>query len=295
LRAWPSIFVLCAASGCSVSFWVQEPDGGAVHSGDAGTGGGSAGGAAAGGGATGGGGQSAGGAGGGVVAIDAGTGGGTMSSGDAGFTDAGMSSPDAGLGDGGCSDIRDMISCQNAGCQPLICPDCINCTSTYLGCGDKSVQLPCQTTLCQPVCCGNDTTCLDADLMLICFAPNDSPCGGVACFPPPYPCLSDTDCQNHLVCQAVDCCIGQRSCVSDCIDAGCPQGERCDNDPTQAHCNPISCSLGTDCPSDSFECDGGMCQRKTCVDDLSCSDALTSYCVSGTCYDTMGTCRLATP
>jgi hypothetical protein len=210
---------------------------------------------------------------------------------DGGFTDAGTSGSD-----GGCSDVRDIATCQNTGCQPQICSDCITCTSTFMGCTVKGAPNNCPTPpSCSTLCCGSDTTCLSADLTLLCFPPNGNRCGGTTCIPLPSPCLDDSNCLNHFVCQQESCCISMLNCTADCTDAGCPQGETCDNDPMHAHCAPQSCTVNAECPSDSFACDGGTCQRKTCMDDSWCSATLTSYCVNGSCYDAMGTCLISPP
>jgi hypothetical protein len=211
---------------------------------------------------------------------------------DAGVLDAGTVGSDGGQGDGGCSDFRDVLSCQNAGCQPQICPNCITCTSTFMGCADKGVQSMCLLMPCVQECCESDATC-PAGLPGSCTPPPTNTCGGT-CTSLPSTCVTDNDCAPTEACVQPPCyCAGSLTCW-DCAINGCGPGEVCIGSPApQQHprCTPISCTSNTECLDDSFRCDGGVCERKTCGSDVECSVTLSSYCVNGLCYPSEGACH----
>ena len=136
--------------------------------------------------------------------------------------------------------------------------------------------------------CRENADCQEPGIIL-CVPPGGSAGCGV-CFGDRFDrCTSDDECQaggKDMICDVVDPCCDRnaKGCVPGCVDAtGCSEGEAC----TAHRCVPLSCQTDANCPT-NFECSQGRCRRKSCTTDASC----IGYCVEGSCYSTLGTCRM---
>lgn len=90
-----------------------------------------------------------------------------------------------------------------------------------------------------------------------------------------------------------ECATGvcfEGSCTPSCgADKPCGGALECS---PELRCGPLSCSNDSVCPV-NMACNAGHCARKACTSDTMCQGA----CVSGFCYDSLGTCytQLAVP
>ncbi len=141
----------------------------------------------------------------------------------------------------------------------------------------------------------------------MCFAPGASTgCG--PCVPALRTCASDGDCPSTDRCDSyVDPCtrVGfcgtgsdptSTRCVPRCtVDpstgaSSCGPGDQCETD---GRCTPIPCIAGYVCPShttchDVAGGDAHGCVRNACAFDADCGCG--GACLSGSCYDTLGSC-----
>jgi hypothetical protein len=102
-------------------------------------------------------------------------------------------------------------------------------------------------------------------------------------------CTSDTDCANAPSLPRCDQCPGGPSGF--CVEGVACTPDQCDPgtayDASQQHCVAIACQMASECPP-NFTCPAttGTCVRKTCTADADCKD----YCVTGYCFESLGTC-----
>lgn len=128
-----------------------------------------------------------------------------------------------------------------------------------------------------------------------CALPGTAPVCGIPC-PLRRDCESNDDCDGDAVCVelvATCCNAGELSsaCRPSCATAGCVADERCRDD---GRCEPTPCNDGftcgahTHCDPTSTGADAHGCARDACEDDGDCEGG---FCLSGACYETLGTCQ----
>lgn len=140
--------------------------------------------------------------------------------------------------------------------------------------------------------CRTDADCTDGSS---CWVPGSCNVGDYES--PPDACAGSGDCGEGLVCQPIaeSCGVAAHTeCVTSCVTAGCPDGERCDE--ASGVCGTWSCADGFTCPAHTT-CQPGFGDRNDCLRDLCSTDAECGggACVKGACYDELGTCEWAVP
>lgn len=147
--------------------------------------------------------------------------------------------------------------------------------------------------------CRDETDCQTSQGLLSCFLPGECNSGIGDC-PGPHHCLPGEQAQPDGSCLATPCdpaapqCPAASSCdassstclpeVTSCAaDADCPAGYAC----VETACRE-GCRVDGDCPSASEVCDAQHeCVPAACATDADCGGA---YCLSGGCYDALGSC-----
>lgn len=149
--------------------------------------------------------------------------------------------------------------------------------------------------------CHTNADC-DGTIFQMCFAPGTGP-GCPVCRPAMRLCASDADCAATDFCESyVDPCshpgfcgngsdVTSTRCTPRCTASSCAAGETCGTD---GRCTAIPClGGGYTCPvhthcGDLAGGDAHGCFPDSCAFDADCGCG--AACLSGSCYDTLGTC-----
>ena len=211
---------------------------------------------------------------------DAGTGGGGGTTGGGGGTTGG------GGGSVSCVGLGVEACRARSDCAADFCFQC-TCTPQFKGCrATTATPFDCPALGCLSLpCCQTDAACQNAER---CEAPG-TPQGCGTCNAQPSLCTSDGECGATEICAPRACaCSGQTDCAPGCsVTNPCGTGTTCVN----KHCQPTTCSAAAPCPA-TFSCVSGTCRRKSCTTDVDCADG---FCVTGTCHESWGECRMPHP
>jgi hypothetical protein len=187
--------------------------------------------------------------------------------------------------DGGDQDTGDLTGerCGSTVCTGLeVC--CVDCDGAPVGCADACPGIAC------PADCRSDADCMSG--FELCLPPGESPGCGVPCSSMRF-CETDPDCGDGQICVEVigPCCRAgdplSTQCIPPCAPGGCPEGQRCN---AELVCEATPCAEGYSCPTHTT-CTGAGddhgCARNPCTSDAQCPGGA---CVSGSCYDSPGSC-----